>query len=218
VVSASSGTVNGITAAANGGNGTDAWPADAGGLPDRHGPGGGGSGGVIITSNALPLAQTSVLGGVHGTTTTLLDAYGSTSGNPGVVMTTAAGTVPGSSSGAECVPALTVIKSTSTPAVTNTSSGTTARYTITVSNGANVSPATNVSISDALPAGFTYASTVGVVLNGGAKMCNQQSACAAPESRPSAPNSPVQRCGNDHLSNSTCKHGTLALELMRPSI
>ncbi len=168
VVGATAGTVNGVTAVANGGNGTDAWPADAGGLPDRHGPGGGGSGGVIVTSNALPLGQTSVLGGVHGITTTLNDAYGSTSGNPGVVLTALPATIPGSSSGAECVPALTVTKSTSTPAVTNTSGGTTARYTITVSNGVNVSPATNLSISDALPAGFTYASTVNVVLNGGA--------------------------------------------------
>lgn len=168
VVSVSAGTVNGLTGAANGGRGTDAWPLDAGGLPDRHGPGGGGSGGVIITSNAIPPAQTSVVGGAHGITTTLNDAYGSTDGNPGAILTTAPATIPGSSSGAECVAALTVGKSTSTPAVTNTSGGTTARYTITVSNGASVSPATSLSISDALPAGFTYASTVGVVLNGGA--------------------------------------------------
>src|ERR1700682_5337485 len=168
VVSASTGTVNAVPAVANGGNGTDAWPADAGGLPDRHGPGAGGGGGVIITSTALPPAQTSVLGGAHGITTTLNDAYGSTSGNPGVVMTATPAAIPGSSSGAECVPALAATKSTSTPAVTNTSGGTTARYTITVSNGANVSPATSISISDALPAGFTYATTVGIVLNGGA--------------------------------------------------
>jgi LPXTG-site transpeptidase (sortase) family protein len=123
---------------------------------------------VIITSNALPPGQTSVVGGAHGITTTLNDAYGSTNGNPGAVLTTVPATIPGSSSGAECVATLTVAKTTSTPAVTNTSGGTTARYTITVSNGTNVSPATSLSISDALPAGFTYASTVSVVLNGGA--------------------------------------------------
>src|SRR6202171_541494 len=126
MVSATAGTVNGVTGTANGGNGTGAWPADAGGLPDRHGPGGGGSGGVIITSNALPPAQARVPGGIHGTHTTLLDAYGSTSGNPGVVLTTTPATIPGSSSGAECVAALTVTKSTTTPAVTNASGGTTA--------------------------------------------------------------------------------------------
>jgi hypothetical protein len=119
VVSASAGTVNGLTATANGGNGTDAWPADAGGLPDRHGPGGGGSGGVIITSNALPPAQASVQGGAHGITTTLDDAYGSTSGNPGVVLTTTLAAIPGSSSGAECVSVVAVSKTTSTANVTN---------------------------------------------------------------------------------------------------
>jgi uncharacterized repeat protein (TIGR01451 family) len=83
-------------------------------------------------------------------------------------VTTTAAAIPGSSSGAECVPALTVTKSTGTPNVTNTSAGTVATYSITVSNAANTSPATGVSISDALPAGFTYATTVSVVLNGGA--------------------------------------------------
>ena len=168
VVSASAGTVNGVTAAANGGKGTDAWPADAGGVADRHGPGGGGSGGVIITSNALPPAQATVQGGVHGITTTLNDAYGSTSGNPGVVLTTTLAAIPGSSSGAECVSVVSVSKTTSTPNVTNTVTGTSATYSITLSNGAGTAPATNMSVSDALPAGFTYASTGGIALNGGA--------------------------------------------------
>jgi LPXTG-site transpeptidase (sortase) family protein len=169
MVSANAGTVNGVTAVANGANGTDAWPAGPAGPANRHGPGGGGSGGVIITTNALPPAQTSVLGGAPGITTNgPADNYGATGGNPGVVSTTTSAAIPGSSSGAECVPVLTVAKSTSTPAVTNTSSGTTASYSITVSNGANVSAATNVNVSDALPAGFTYASTVSVVLSAGA--------------------------------------------------
>jgi LPXTG-site transpeptidase (sortase) family protein len=169
VVSASAGTVNGVTAVANGANGTDAWPAGPAGMANRHGPGGGGSGGVIITSNALPLAQTSVLGGAPGITTNgPADHYGATGGNAGVVSTTTPAAIPGSSSGAECVPALTVAKSTSTPAVTNTSGGTAATYSITVSNAANVSAATGVSISDTLPAGFTYATTGSIALNGGA--------------------------------------------------
>jgi LPXTG-site transpeptidase (sortase) family protein len=167
LVSASTGTVNGLTAAANGANGTDAFPTGTPGTAERHGPGGGGSGGVIITSNALPPAQTSVLGGAPGTTTNGPDTYGATGGNPGAVMTTTPPAIPGSSSGAECVPALTVGKSTSTPAVTNTG-GTTATYSITVSNAANVSTATSVSVSDTLPAGFTYATTGSIVLNGGA--------------------------------------------------
>jgi LPXTG-site transpeptidase (sortase) family protein len=169
VVSVNTGTVNGLTATANGANGTDAFPAGAAGTAQRHGPGGGGAGGVIITSNALPGAQGSVAGGTPGITTNgALDHYGATGGNAGVLFTTPPAAIPGSSSGAECVPALSVTKSTSTPAVTNTSSGTTARYSVTVSNGASVSAANNISISDALPAGFTYASTVSVVLSGGA--------------------------------------------------
>jgi LPXTG-site transpeptidase (sortase) family protein len=169
VVSTNTGTVNGLTIGANGGNGTDAWPAGPAGTANRHGPGGGGGGGVIITSNALPAGQTSVLGGAPGITTNgAADHYGATGGNPGVLLTTTLGAIPGSSSGGECLPVLTATKSTSTPNVTNTANGTAATYAITVSNGANVAPATGVSISDALPSGFTYASTLGIGLNGGA--------------------------------------------------
>ena len=168
VVSANAGTVNGLTVSANGANGGDAWPAGPAGTAGRHGPGGGGGGGVIITSNSLPPAQTSVAGGVHGITTNGPDAYGSTNGAAGLILTTTAAAIPGASSGAECVPVLSVSKSTSTPNVTNTSAGTIATYSITVSNAANTSPATTVNISDALPAGFTYATTVGIVLSGGA--------------------------------------------------
>ena len=168
VVTTNTGTVNGLTVHANGGRGTDAWPADAGGPVDYHGPGGGGGGGVIITSPAIPLAQTAVLGGIHGTTTVDAATYGSVSGNPGVVMTTTPGAIPGSSSGAECLPVLTTTKTTSTPNVNNTVGGTTATYSITVSNAAGTGAAIGISISDALPAGFTYASTGTVALNGGA--------------------------------------------------
>ena len=141
VVTTNAGTVNGLTIHANGGKGTDAWPTDAGGPADYHGPGGGGGGGVIITSPAIPLAQTAVLGGIHGTTTTDAATYGSVSGNPGVVMTTTPGAIPGSSSGAECLPVLTTTKTTSTPDVNNTVGGTTATYAITVSNAASTGAA-----------------------------------------------------------------------------
>ncbi len=167
LVTAATGAVNSLTIHADGGHGTDAWPADAGGQPDRHGPGGGGAGGVVITSNVTPLAQT-VAGGAGGTTTTLLDTYGSTDGAVGVLRTTTPGAIPGSSSGAECVPVVTVTKSTSTPNVTNTVTGTTATYSISLGNGANTSPATTVNVTDTLPTGFSYASTAGVALTGGA--------------------------------------------------
>jgi LPXTG-site transpeptidase (sortase) family protein len=163
LVTAATGAVNSLTIHADGGRGTDAWPAQAGD-PARHGPGGGGAGGVVITANVTPLAQT-VAGGAHGTTTTSADIYGSSDGAVGVLSTTTPGGIPGSSSGAECASVVTVTKSTSTP---NVLPGTTATYSITLSNGANTSPATTVNVTDALPVGFTYASTAGIVLNGGA--------------------------------------------------
>jgi len=165
VVSTTTGTVGGLTIMANGGVGTNA-AATRVGMGERHGPGGGGAGGVIVTST--PPASTSVLGGAHGTTTTAADPYGSSDGGAGVVLATTPGGIPGSSSGAECVSVVAVTKSTSTPNVTNTVSGTTATYSITLGNGAGTAAATNVSVSDALPSGFTYASTGGIALNGGA--------------------------------------------------
>jgi LPXTG-site transpeptidase (sortase) family protein len=168
VVTTNTGTVNGLTIHADGGQGTDAWPTGGTGAANYHGPGGGGGGGVIITSNALPPAQTSVVGGVHGTTTVDLNTFGSVSGSAGVVSTTTPGAIPGSSSGAECLPVLTTTKTTSTPNVNNTVGGTTATYSITVGNAASTGSAIGISISDALPAGFTYASTGSVTLIAGA--------------------------------------------------
>jgi len=165
IVTTTTGTVAGLTITANGGAGTNA-AATRVGTAERHGPGGGGAGGVIVTSS--PPASTSVLGGAHGTTTTAADPYGSSDGGAGVLLATTPGGIPGSSSGAECVSVVAVTKSTSTPNVTNTVTGTSATYAITVGNGAGTAPATNVSVSDALPTGFTYASTVGVAFTGGA--------------------------------------------------
>ena len=60
---------------------------------------------------------------------------------------------------------LAVTKSTSTPSVTNAGSGTSASYTIIVTNSGTAA-ATGVKVVDTLPAGFTYATTTGVKLNG----------------------------------------------------
>src|SRR6202043_559113 len=49
--------------------------------------------------------------------------------------------------------------------VNNTVAGTTGTYSITVSNAVNTAAATSVSVSDALPAGFTYASTGSATVN-----------------------------------------------------
>ncbi len=62
---------------------------------------------------------------------------------------------------------LAVTKTTSTPTVVNTVTGTTAAYTVTVTNNGSAS-ATGVKLSDTLPAGFTFASTSSVTVNGAA--------------------------------------------------
>ena len=60
---------------------------------------------------------------------------------------------------------LNVGKTATTPTVINTSSGTQATYTLTVAN-TGAAPASGVTLTDSLPAGFTYASTVSVTLGG----------------------------------------------------
>ncbi len=163
-VLSSGGGLGGLTVNARGANGTNADPTGA-----PHGPGGGGGGGVVVLSQAA--AAININGGVNGTTNQAGSqiAFGATPGGIGASTETGTlGAVPGVSSGTECAPVLTVTKTTSTPVIINTGSGGTATYTITVSNGAVQAPATSVAISDALPTGFTYASTGSVTLGGGA--------------------------------------------------
>jgi uncharacterized repeat protein (TIGR01451 family) len=166
-----------LTLNARGGRGGDAWNAQAvgticGSAPcdtdNRHGPGGGGGGGYVAT---IWGAAANVAGGTNGITTTVAapnNVYGATPGSTGTSTTLTAASVPGASSGAQCVPSLTVTKTTSTPTLRNTQTGVAATYTITVANAANLSAASNVTLSDTLPTLFTYASTGPINLNGGA--------------------------------------------------
>ena len=64
-------------------------------------------------------------------------------------------------------PILAVTKTTSTPSVSNTATGTTATYTLTVTNSGTANAA-GVKVIDTLAAGFTYASTTSITLNGAA--------------------------------------------------
>src|SRR5438270_13510664 len=68
VVVTQTGALAGLAANARGGAGTNAWPTDAGGAPDYHGPGGGGGGGVVLMTSAL--GTVNLNGGANGTTTT----------------------------------------------------------------------------------------------------------------------------------------------------
>ncbi|MCU1267073.1 MAG: hypothetical protein JWM21_3391 [Acidobacteria bacterium] len=164
LVVANSGGLASLALRASGGRGGDAWPTQApNGTPgERHGPGGGGGGGFVAVTSATTIT---VSGGANGITTTASDAYGSTPGSAGSSTTITASSVPGARSGTQCVPVLTVLKTTSTPTV---NSGTTATYAITTANAASTSDAQSVAISDALPGSFAYASTVSIALNGGA--------------------------------------------------
>lgn len=140
----------------------------------RHGPGGGGGGGLVVRSAAVSGSVT-VSGGVHGVDSStgkaghIPDAYGSTSGDGGssVFSTSPLTGVPPS---ANCLPVLTVTKTTTTP--TRFTSSTSAAYTITVANGANTASAESVKIADTgLPPNFTFASGT-VSLQGGATRTN----------------------------------------------
>jgi uncharacterized repeat protein (TIGR01451 family) len=161
VVYAATGGLAGLTVQARGGDGGN---ADVGGV--AHGPGGGGGGGFVALSGA---ASVDVSGGSPGYTISPGNLFNATAGSSGSsVATLTAGQMPGTSPGAACVPALTVTKTTSTPSVVNSPTGTTATYTILVSNAAGRDTARSVTLSDTLPAGFTFASNSPPVFGGGA--------------------------------------------------
>ncbi|MDY6898472.1 MAG: isopeptide-forming domain-containing fimbrial protein [Cyanobacteriota bacterium] len=158
VVSALNNNLTGLSVTADGGTGGNAL------ANEPHGPGGGGGGGVIFTS---PGANTSAVGGASGQTSNPLEPFGATAGSNGTTSTVS--NINGVSSGAECLlPELTITKTTSTPGPIIKPGQ--ATYTITVSNAANLSAATNVNISDPLPNGFTFDASVSptIALTGGA--------------------------------------------------
>jgi uncharacterized repeat protein (TIGR01451 family) len=161
VVYAATGGLAGLTVQARGGGGGN---ADVGGA--AHGPGGGGGGGFVALSGA---ASVDVAGGAPGYTVSPGNFYNATAGASGSsVATLTAGQMPGASPGAACVPALSVTKTTSTPSVTYSPSGSTATYTIVVANTAGRDTARTLTITDTLPGGFTYASSAAPVYTGGA--------------------------------------------------
>ena len=124
---------------------------------NRHGPGGGGAGGVILVSGAP--ASLSVTGAASGTTENPGVTYGSTAGAAGASVTNATiSSTSGTQSGAQCTPDMTLGKSH----VGNFTRGLTASYTVPVSN---VSPygtsSGTVIVNDTLPLGLTPTSATG---------------------------------------------------------
>ena len=149
-----------VTSATGNGAGLSLSAAGGGGGYSNyydHGPGGGGGGGYIATSANLSSVATSVAGGAlgydaccGGGTNGAAKPYSSAGGAGGLATTTASGPV-GVATGSACLPQLTVTKSTSTPTVT-LPSGTTAQYSINVSNAITAGAAYGVSLNDVLPA------------------------------------------------------------------
>jgi len=157
LVFANTGGLSGLTVAANGGTGGNAWPAEApGGFPgQRHGPGGGGGGGVIFLS-AAP-ASSSVAGGSNGNTDTVQDSYGATPGQTGLVVTTDVITeTPGTQSGAYCASADLSVTNIGSPAVV--APGGTITYTQVVTNNGPLD-AVNAVFTETLPVNTTLFQT-----------------------------------------------------------
>ncbi|MEB3217779.1 MAG: isopeptide-forming domain-containing fimbrial protein [Nostocales cyanobacterium 94392] len=159
VVSSANNNLAGLTLNANGGKGGDSV------ANNLHGPGGGGGGGVIFSSPGAVVNANGGLPGAGGNPVNPNLNFGATSGNNGT--TNNIGSINGASSGAECLPQLTITKTTSTPGPVIKPGK--ATYTITVANAANLSTAINVNISDPLPNGFSFDGSTNptITLNGG---------------------------------------------------
>ena len=123
----------------------------------NHGPGGGGGGGYIATSTNLTAVATSMVGGALGYDGCCGGGTGNGSPKPysaagaAGLATTLAASPFGVATGSACLPQLTVTKSTSTPTVT-LPGGTTAQYSINMSNATKAGAAYSVSLRDVLPA------------------------------------------------------------------
>lgn len=128
---------------------------------NEHGPGGGGSGGVIMHYVPGVSLSNNIVGGVSGKANGGIGiAHGAEVGGSGQVISFAPGSDPFATVNDEnCLPQLTVWKSTTTPKIAQ---GGIATYKITVSNGFGRATAIGVDIRDVLPTGFSYDSTTAV--------------------------------------------------------
>lgn len=154
---ANSGNLAGLTASATGGNGGNPWPEQTPGTTfpgNRHGPGGGGGGGVVMTTSAPGSANVS--GGSPGATTLADDAYGATTGLPGLMSTGLTITqTPGTQSGAYCAGADLAVTNSGTPNPVLPANNIT--YTQVASNNGPFD-AVNAVFNEAVPANTTFQS------------------------------------------------------------
>jgi len=187
VVLAANGGESGLTLQATGGNGGNAWPAQAYALGQRHGPGGGGGGGVVLLSGT-PASAPSVNGGASGLTlNTPAVPYGATAGAAGTSATNATlGQATGIQAASLCSPDMTLGKSH----VGNFTRGAAASYTIPVSNVSPYGPTNGtVTINDTLPLGLTPNSATGTgwscSVTGQTVSCTNSNSLPASSSYPS---------------------------------
>ncbi len=213
LVAARFGNLLGLTVNANGGKGGNAWGASApgtcpnGAACNHHGPGGGGGGGVVLLSFAAGTVNFN--GGLNGTTTTDLNAYGATAGAAGVTATTVTfAAFPGADSGAECAPDLNITNVGTGPYVRGLSFS----YTLGINNLGTQSTSGVVTVTDTLPAGLvpTTASGTGwqCSVAGQTIACNRSDVLAGLASYPSITLSgTVGQTAPDAVSNTATTSG-----------
>jgi uncharacterized repeat protein (TIGR01451 family) len=158
IVLTNNGGVSTLTASAAGGNGGVTWPEDTPGTfpGNRHGPGAGGGGGVIFTSSSP--AGANITGGAPGWTTLADDAYGATSGLPGVFSSGApVQGNPGAQSGAYCASADLAVTNSGSPSPVVPGNNIT--YTQTVMNNGPVD-GIDATMTEVVPANTTFQSLV----------------------------------------------------------
>jgi len=156
IVLTNNGGVSGLTVSAVGGNGGVTWPEQAPGTfpGNRHGPGAGGGGGVVFTSSAP--AGANVSGGAPGWTTLADDAYGATSGLPGIFVSgSPVQGNPGAQSGAYCAAADIAVTNAGTP--NPVLPGGNITYTQTVTNNGPVD-GIDATMTEVVPANTTFQS------------------------------------------------------------
>lgn len=188
VMLAANGGEGGLTLQANGGNGGNAWESEAYTLGNRHGPGGGGAGGVVFVSGAP--ASISVAGGTNGLTENPGVPYGSTPGAAGVSATNLTmSQVTGMQSSEVCtrLPDLAITKSHGGVTFIR---GTTASYTLALSNVSSLAATSGlVTVDDTLPLGVSPTSAAGTgwtcSVSGQTISCTRSDALAAGANYPS---------------------------------
>ena len=141
------------TVDARGGDGGNAWAGRAGtSIAERHGPGGGGSGGFVAFSPSNFAVSATLTGGRAGRTTNgATDTYGS-AGNNGGQQGFLPPNVPGVSPGADCFPDLRLAKTNNGSTLNN---GDASNYVLTVSNVGGSASTGTTTVVDVLPAGIT---------------------------------------------------------------